>query len=168
MGVVFTRLRDAISKRKQRHDDKREAGAQVQYTLTGFVWAFMIWILEAIPATHRYASKKTKREIILRAFAWSLSQQFSWARCSSLFDGENLASPLETLTPTKSESDTIWWKASLEYFEGISDESEVLVCKQVENEKDNLSEQVLKKRKRCTSEPSVHSPTYDELMTKVG
>ncbi|GJU10593.1 phospholipase-like protein [Tanacetum coccineum] len=36
----------------------------------------------------------------------------------TLFVGDQLAPPLETLTPTKGESETDWWKASLEYFEG--------------------------------------------------
>ncbi|GJU41535.1 RNA-directed DNA polymerase, eukaryota [Tanacetum coccineum] len=125
---TYSQLRDALHKRKLRHDAKREKGKKIQYTMTGFVWAFMIWILDTIPATHRH-----------------------------------LAPPLETLTPTKPESETDWWKASLEYFEGKHVQSEV-VSEQLEIEKDGISE---KKRKRGSSQPSFQDPTYDQLMTRV-
>nr|GEY42726.1 phospholipase-like protein [Tanacetum cinerariifolium] len=92
-------------------------GKKIQYTMTGFVWAFMIWILEAIPATRRYVHKQPT-EKIPRALAWESTQPFTWSRCCTLFVGDQLAPPLETLTPTKAESETDWWKASLEYFEG--------------------------------------------------
>nr|GEY83326.1 hypothetical protein [Tanacetum cinerariifolium] len=92
-------------------------GKKIQYTMTGFVWAFMIWILEVIPATHRYVHKQST-EKIPRALAWESTQPFTWSRCCALFVRDQLAPPLETLTPTKGESETDWWKASLEYFEG--------------------------------------------------
>ncbi|GKD48909.1 phospholipase-like protein, partial [Tanacetum coccineum] len=49
---TYSHLRDALHRRKLLHDAKREKREKIQYTMTGFVWAFMIWILEAIPATH--------------------------------------------------------------------------------------------------------------------
>ncbi|GJT52516.1 hypothetical protein Tco_0978673 [Tanacetum coccineum] len=118
-----------FTSRKSVHDVKRrEEGNNSLHDELGFVWAFMIWILEAIPATHRY-----------------------------------LAPSLETLTPTKAESETDWWKASLEYFEGKHVQSEV-VSEQLDIEKDGISE---KKRKRSSSESSLQDPTYDQLMTTV-
>ncbi|GJY90802.1 phospholipase-like protein [Tanacetum coccineum] len=54
---------DALNKRQVSHDDKREKGAEIRYTLTGFVYAFMIWILEVIPATHVYVSKEPMEKI---------------------------------------------------------------------------------------------------------
>ncbi|GJW12566.1 phospholipase-like protein [Tanacetum coccineum] len=113
---TYSQLRDALPRRKLLHDAKREKGEKIQYTMTGFVWAFMIWILEAIPATHRYVHKQPT-EKIPRALAWESTQPFTWSRCCTLFVGDQLAPPLETLTPTKAESETDWWKASLEYFE---------------------------------------------------
>nr|GFA70372.1 hypothetical protein [Tanacetum cinerariifolium] len=68
---------------------------------------------------------------------------FSWARCRTLFIGDNLSPPLETLTPTKAESESDWWKTSLEYFEDK------------------------KKRKRGSSPPSFQNLTYNQLMTTV-
>nr|GEX79372.1 hypothetical protein [Tanacetum cinerariifolium] len=67
----------------------------------------------------------------------------------------NLSPPLETLTPTKAESESDWWKTSLEYFEGKDVQSEA-VSEQLEIEKDALSEKVQKKkkRKRGSSPPS--------------
>ncbi|GJW20308.1 phospholipase-like protein [Tanacetum coccineum] len=159
---TYSQLRDALRKRKLRHDAKREKGEKIQYTMTGFVWAFMIWILEAIPATHRYVHKQPT-EKIPRALAWESTQPFTWSRCCTLFVGDQLAPPLETLTPTKAESETDWWKASLEYFEGKHVQSEV-VSEQLDIEKDGISE---KKRKRSSSESSLQDPTYDQLMTTV-
>ncbi|GJW30382.1 phospholipase-like protein, partial [Tanacetum coccineum] len=159
---TYSQLRDALPRRKLLHDAKREKGEKIQYTMTGFVWAFMIWILEAIPATHRYVHKQPT-EKIPRALAWESTQPFTWSRCCTLFVGDQLAPPLETLTPTKAESETDWWKASLEYFEGKHVQSEV-VSEQLDIEKDGISE---KKRKRSSSESSLQDPTYDQLMTTV-
>ncbi|GJX56971.1 phospholipase-like protein [Tanacetum coccineum] len=159
---TYSQLRDALHRRKLLHDAKREKGEKIQYTMTGFVWAFMIWILEAIPATHRYVHKQPT-EKIPRALAWESTQPFTWSRCCTLFVGDQLAPPLETLTPTKAESETDWWKASLEYFEGKHVQSEV-VSEQLDIEKDGISE---KKRKRSSSESSLQDPTYDQLMTTV-
>ncbi|GKA87632.1 hypothetical protein Tco_0809396 [Tanacetum coccineum] len=69
------------------------------------LYAFMVWILEAIPATHVYACKQPT-EIILRALAWRSLLPFTWTRCCTLLVSDKLAPSLETLTPTKSESDT--------------------------------------------------------------
>ncbi|GJT86943.1 phospholipase-like protein [Tanacetum coccineum] len=60
---TYSQLRDALPRRKLLHDAKREKGEKIQYTMTGFVWAFMIWILEAIPATHRYVHKQPTEKI---------------------------------------------------------------------------------------------------------
>nr|GFA36340.1 phospholipase-like protein [Tanacetum cinerariifolium] len=151
---TYLKLRDALNKRQVSHDDKREKGEEIRYTLTGFVYAFMIWILEAIPATHVYVSKEL-REKIPRAFTWKMILPFSWAKCRTLFVGDNLSPPLETLTPTKAESESDWWKTSLEHIESKDVQSEA-VSKQLEIEKDALSEDVQKKkkRKRGSSPPS--------------
>ncbi|GJU72337.1 phospholipase-like protein, partial [Tanacetum coccineum] len=113
-------------------------------------------------STHRYVHKQPT-EKIPRALAWESTQPFTWSRCCTLFVGDQLAPPLETLTPTKAESETDWWKASLEYFEGKHVQSEV-VSEQLDIEKDGISE---KKRKRGSSESSLQDPTYDQLMTTV-
>ncbi|GKE07631.1 hypothetical protein Tco_1399649, partial [Tanacetum coccineum] len=72
-----------------------------------------------------------------RALAWKTILSFNWSRCRTLFVGDKLAPPLETLTPTKAESETNWWKASFEYFEGNHVQSEA-VSEQLEIEKDGL------------------------------
>nr|GFA67758.1 phospholipase-like protein [Tanacetum cinerariifolium] len=155
---TYSQLRYGLHKRKVRHDAKREKGEKIQYTMTGFVWAFMIWILEAIPATHLSPTIGNPP----RALAWESTQPFTWSRCCTLFVRDQLAPPLETLTPTKGESETDWWKASLEYFEGKHVEREAV--SQLEFEKDGISE---KKRKRGSSQSSLSDPTYDQLMTTV-
>ncbi|GKA96147.1 hypothetical protein Tco_0818242 [Tanacetum coccineum] len=162
---TYPKLRDALGKRKVSHDDKREKGEEIRYTVTGFVYAFMIWILEAIPATHVYVSKEPT-EKIPRALAWKTILSFNWSRCRTLFVGDKLAPPLETLTPTKAESETDWWKASFEYFEGNHVQSEA-VSEQLEIEKDGLSKQVQKKKRKRGSSESNQDPTYDQLMTTV-
>ncbi|GJV14974.1 putative nucleotidyltransferase, ribonuclease H [Tanacetum coccineum] len=118
---TYPKLSDALGKRKVSHDDKREKGEKIQYKVTGFVYAFM-----AIPATHVYVSKEPT-EKIPRALAWKTILSFNWSRCRTLFVGDKLAPPLETLTPTKAESETDWWKASFEYFEGNHVQSEAVI-----------------------------------------
>ncbi|GJS72612.1 hypothetical protein Tco_0705453 [Tanacetum coccineum] len=66
---TYPKLRDALGKRKVSHNDKRDKGEEIRYTVTGFVYAFMIWILEAIPATHVYVCKDPTNKIT-RALAW--------------------------------------------------------------------------------------------------
>ncbi|GKC70442.1 phospholipase-like protein [Tanacetum coccineum] len=61
---TYSQLRDALHKRKVRHDAKREKGEKIQYTMTGFVWDFMIWILDTIPATHRHVHKQPTKKIL--------------------------------------------------------------------------------------------------------
>ncbi|GJW10231.1 phospholipase-like protein [Tanacetum coccineum] len=39
---TYLQLRDAICKRKILHDAKRQKGEGIRYTLSGFVWAFMV------------------------------------------------------------------------------------------------------------------------------
>nr|GFA08477.1 hypothetical protein [Tanacetum cinerariifolium] len=136
---TYPKLRDALNKCQVDHNDKREKGEEIRYTLTGFVYAFMIWILEAIPATHVYVSK-VPREKIPRAFAWKMILPFSWARCQDLFG----------------------------VFKGKDVQSEA-VSEQHEIEKDAISEEVQKKkkRKRGSSPPSFQNPTYDQLMRTV-
>nr|GEX29131.1 phospholipase-like protein [Tanacetum cinerariifolium] len=158
---TYSQLRDGLHKRKVRHDAKREKGEKIQYTMTGFVWAFMIWIFEAILATHCYVHKQPT-EKIPRALAWESTQPFTWSRCCTLFVRDQLAPPLKTLTPTKGESETDWWNASLEYFEGKHVEREAV--SQLEFEKDGISE---KKKKRGSSQSSLPDPTYDQLMMTV-
>nr|GEU46685.1 hypothetical protein [Tanacetum cinerariifolium] len=138
--------------------------AKVSVKLSDVIDIFdkMLWILEAISATYRYVHKQLT-EKIPRALAWELRIPFSWSRCCTLFVGDQLAPPLEILTPTKVKSETDWWKASLEYFEGKHVQSEV-VSEPLEIEKDSISE---KKRKRGSSQSSLQDPTYDQLMTTV-
>ncbi|GKC55554.1 hypothetical protein Tco_1078299 [Tanacetum coccineum] len=83
---------------------------------------------------------------------------FTSSRCHTLFISDKLAPPVKTLTPTKVESETSWWKASLEYFEGRHVQSEV-VSEQLEIEKDGLSEQVQKKKKKREREGTVTTLT---------
>ncbi|GJU85792.1 hypothetical protein Tco_1293338 [Tanacetum coccineum] len=61
---------------------------------------------------------KTDDGEITRGFGLESKQPFYWPNVATLFVGDQLAPPLETLTPTKGESEADWWKTSLEYFEG--------------------------------------------------
>ncbi|GJU94989.1 putative ribonuclease H-like domain-containing protein [Tanacetum coccineum] len=84
-------IKKVKGKRKVSHDDKREKGEEIQYTVTGFVYAFMIWILEAIRATHVYVSKEPTQKIS-RALAWKTILSFNWSRCRTLFVGNHVQS----------------------------------------------------------------------------
>lgn len=40
---TYKQLRDAVSNRRLLHNEKRKKGEEIRYTLTGFVWAFMVF-----------------------------------------------------------------------------------------------------------------------------
>nr|GEY44576.1 auxin transport protein BIG [Tanacetum cinerariifolium] len=114
--MTTTELRDALHKRKVLHDAKREKGEKVQYTMTGFVWAFMIWILEAIPATHRYVHKQST-EKVPRALAWELRIPFSWSRLEkpSRKGGSGLGQVASrSVLPGNVSNRTFWASTSVE------------------------------------------------------
>ncbi|KAE8731997.1 hypothetical protein F3Y22_tig00002317pilonHSYRG00172 [Hibiscus syriacus] len=68
--VTWNKLSSALDDRKSLHGDSSK------YTLTGFIWAFKIWIFEAFPAMKTYAIKTSND--IPRAISWKRKRTLQW------------------------------------------------------------------------------------------
>ncbi|KAE8723714.1 Ubiquitin-conjugating enzyme E2 7 [Hibiscus syriacus] len=103
-------------------DRKSLRGDGSKYTLSGFIWAFKIWIFEAFPDMQTYALKTLND--ISRAIFWKRKRRLLiWEellRYTTINDEAN--TPLQRLTPTEAELATDWWQASKRFFDGMDDE----------------------------------------------
>ncbi|KAE8655879.1 putative RPM1-interacting protein 4 family protein [Hibiscus syriacus] len=93
-----------------------------KYTLSGFIWAFKIWIFEAFPDMQTYALKISND--IPRAISWKRKRRLLiWEkllRYTTINDEAN--TPLQRIIPTEAELATDWWQASKRFFDGTDDE----------------------------------------------
>ncbi|KAE8722406.1 hypothetical protein F3Y22_tig00014064pilonHSYRG00115 [Hibiscus syriacus] len=113
--ATWNKLSSALDDRKSLHGDGSK------YTLTGFIWAFKIWIFEAFPAMKTYAIKTSND--IPRAISWKRKRTLQWEDLLRYTTINNEANtPLQRLTPTEAELATDWWQASKHFFDGTVDE----------------------------------------------
>ncbi|KAE8676793.1 Ethylene-responsive transcription factor 1 [Hibiscus syriacus] len=102
--ATWNKLSSAFNDRKSLHGDGSK------YTLSGFIWAFKIWIFEVFPAMWTYALKTSN----------DIPRAISWKRKRSLQQWEDLLphttinneanTPLQRLTATEAELATDWWQ----------------------------------------------------------
>ncbi|KAE8722786.1 AMP-dependent synthetase and ligase family protein isoform 2 [Hibiscus syriacus] len=103
--ATWTKLSSAFDDRKSLRGDGSK------YTLSGFVWAFKIWIFEAFPSMRTYALKTSND--IPRAISWKRKRLLDWEDLIPYATINNEANtPLMRLTPTEAELATDWWQAS--------------------------------------------------------
>ncbi|KAE8712815.1 hypothetical protein F3Y22_tig00110223pilonHSYRG00073 [Hibiscus syriacus] len=103
--AIWNKLSSALDDRKSLHGDG------FKYTLTGFIWAFKIWIFEAFPAMKTYAIKTSND--IPRAISWKRKLTLQWEDLLWYTIINNEANtPLQRLTPTEAELATDWWQAT--------------------------------------------------------
>nr|GEX83770.1 phospholipase-like protein [Tanacetum cinerariifolium] len=105
---TYPQLSKAITQRHDSHAAPRPQGKLIKYTLTGFIWAFKIWILEAFP----FALSNFQQDVglIPRAISWRRIHPFSWEKCLNFVVVDERRPALRTLTPTDAERQTEWWK----------------------------------------------------------
>ncbi|KAE8675809.1 putative protein phosphatase-2c [Hibiscus syriacus] len=117
--ATWTKLSSAFDDRKSLRGDGSK------YTLSGFVWAFKIWIFEAFPSMRTYAIKTSND--IPRAISWKRKTLLDWEDLIPYATINNEANiPLQRLTPTEEELATDWWQASQNFFDGTDDEQHPL------------------------------------------
>ncbi|KAE8709004.1 hypothetical protein F3Y22_tig00110332pilonHSYRG00717 [Hibiscus syriacus] len=117
--ATWTKLSSAF------HDRKSLRGDGSKYTLSGFVWAFKIWIFEAFPAMKTYAIKTSND--IPRAISWKRKRLLDWEDLIPYATINNEANiPLMRLTPTEAELATDCWQASQRFLDGTNDEQHPL------------------------------------------
>ncbi|KAE8668654.1 hypothetical protein F3Y22_tig00112289pilonHSYRG00131 [Hibiscus syriacus] len=113
--ATWTKLSSAFD------DSKSLRGDGSKYTLSGFVWAFKIWIFEAFPSMQTYALKTSND--IPRAISWKKKHLLDWEDLIPYVTINNEANTLlMRLTPTEAELATDWWQASQRFLDGTNDE----------------------------------------------
>ncbi|GJU98962.1 phospholipase-like protein [Tanacetum coccineum] len=87
------------------------------YNLYGFPLSFKIWILETYPNSRKWWSKKDN--VLPRALAWSNVAKFGKNDYNGLLGPDS--NPKLELYATPLEQQTEWFKASIEYINGLVD-----------------------------------------------
>ncbi|GJV28213.1 phospholipase-like protein [Tanacetum coccineum] len=116
---LWCHLYDEIKNLKQRHSDKHYYGLKKDrnyvptYTLSGFVFAFQIWILETFERCESWWIKDPK--VIPRALGWLKKSLFTRSDYSYLFAKESRST--SDFRPTIAEYQSSWWIDNNVYFQ---------------------------------------------------
>ncbi|GKE16266.1 hypothetical protein Tco_1423843, partial [Tanacetum coccineum] len=81
------------------------------YTLSGFVWAFKVWILESFERSNRWWNKVAKA--IPRGVGWFEMAIFKRSNYCTLFCKES--NPIFDLRPTLAEYQSEWWTSTIDF-----------------------------------------------------
>ncbi|GKB90909.1 phospholipase-like protein [Tanacetum coccineum] len=109
---LYDSIRNVCSKHKLEHLDglRKNPNHVPSYTLSGFLFAFKIWIIESSCESHRWWTRVP--EIIPRAVSWTRTAEcLKWEYFAELFD----KTPIE-LSPTKAERQSSWYNPSNDFF----------------------------------------------------
>ncbi|GJV46389.1 phospholipase-like protein [Tanacetum coccineum] len=109
---LYDSIRNVSSKHKLEHlaGLKRNPNHVPSYSLTGFLFAFKIWIIESSCVSDRWWTKVSK--IIPRALSWRRKAEFNqYEYFGELF----CKAPIE-LAPTKDDVQCNWYAPSNDYF----------------------------------------------------
>ncbi|GKB72589.1 hypothetical protein Tco_0934001 [Tanacetum coccineum] len=116
---LWCHLYDEIKNLKERHGDEHYYGLFKDrnyvptYTLSGFVFAFQIWILETFERCESWWIKDPK--VIPRALGWSKKSLFTRSDYPFLFAKESRST--SDLRPTIAEYQSSWWIDNNLYFQ---------------------------------------------------
>ncbi|GJT99744.1 phospholipase-like protein [Tanacetum coccineum] len=108
---VWTQLYDSIKNVVVKHSDthylgfKKDRNYVPTYTLTGFVFAFQIWILESFERSNRWWINAP--QVIPRAIGWSKKSIFKRSDCCYLFAKDSKTNT--DIRPTRAEYQSSWW-----------------------------------------------------------
>ncbi|GJZ29504.1 phospholipase-like protein [Tanacetum coccineum] len=108
---VWTQLYDSIQNVVVKHSDthylglKKDRNYVPTYTLTGFVFAFQIWILESFERSNRWWINAP--QVIPRAIGWSKKSIFKRSDCCYLFAKDSKTNT--DIRPTRAEYQSSWW-----------------------------------------------------------
>ncbi|GJR57259.1 phospholipase-like, aminotransferase-like mobile domain protein [Tanacetum coccineum] len=110
--LLYDSIRKVSSKHKLEHLDglRKNPNHVPSYSLSGFLFAFKIWIIESSCESDRWWTKVP--EVIPRAVAWTRKAEFfKLEYFGELFH----KAPIE-LAPTKAEFQSNWYTPSYEFF----------------------------------------------------
>ncbi|GJU62580.1 phospholipase-like protein [Tanacetum coccineum] len=115
---IWTHLYDQIQNVIEKHSDehyfrmKRDRMYVPTYTLSGFVFAFQVWIFESFERCNCWWIKDPN--VIPRAVGWSKKSIFNRSDCGYLFAKESTTT--SDIRPTKAEYESSWWIRSQLFF----------------------------------------------------
>ncbi|GJS73517.1 hypothetical protein Tco_0706358 [Tanacetum coccineum] len=115
---IWTHLYDQIHNVIENHRDehyfgmKRDRMYVPTYTLSGFVFAFQVWIFESFERCNCWWIKDPN--VIPRAVGWSKKSIFNRSDCGYLFAKESTTT--SDIRPTKAEYESSWWIRSQLFF----------------------------------------------------
>ncbi|GJS66513.1 hypothetical protein Tco_0681077 [Tanacetum coccineum] len=108
---IWTHLYDEIKNVIEKHSDEHYFGMKKDrmyvptYTLSGFVFAFQVWIFESFERCNCWWIKDPK--VIPRALGWSKKSIFKRSDCCYLFAKESTTTT--DIRPTIAEYESSWW-----------------------------------------------------------
>nr|GEU32769.1 hypothetical protein [Tanacetum cinerariifolium] len=108
---LYDSIRNVCSKHKLEHLDglRKNLNHVPSYTLSGFLFAFKMWIIESSYELHRWWTRV--REIIPGALSWTRTAEcLKWEYFAELFN----KTPIE-LSPTKAERQPRWHTPSNDF-----------------------------------------------------
>ncbi|GKB72773.1 hypothetical protein Tco_0934185 [Tanacetum coccineum] len=115
---IWTHLYDEIKNVIEKHSDEHYFGMKKDrmyvptYTLSGFVFAFQVWIFESFERCNCWWIKDPK--VIPRALGWSKKSIFKRSDCCYLFAKESTTTT--DIRPTIAEYESSWWICSHVFF----------------------------------------------------
>ncbi|GJZ03960.1 phospholipase-like protein [Tanacetum coccineum] len=115
---IWTHLYDQIQNVIEKHSDehyfgmKRDRMYVPTYSLSGFVFAFQVWIFESFQRCNCWWIKDPN--VIPRAVGWSKKSIFNRSDCGYLFAKESTTT--SDIRPTKAEYESSWWIRSQLFF----------------------------------------------------
>ncbi|GJX00889.1 phospholipase-like protein [Tanacetum coccineum] len=115
---IWTHLYDQIQNVIEKHSDEHYFGMKKDpkyvpmYTLSGFVFAFQVWIFESFERCNCWWIKYPN--VIPRAVGWSKKSIFNRSDCGYLFAKESTTT--SDIRPTKAEYESSWWIRSQLFF----------------------------------------------------
>ncbi|KAI7753667.1 hypothetical protein M8C21_015809, partial [Ambrosia artemisiifolia] len=120
---VYKKLHNVLAKRST-----QRRYIPLDYSLSGFIWAFKIWIFEAFPYARNFA---TKHGGIPRAISWGKNKCINWKSALPFVMDATVPGlePIPMLTPTPAECATDWWQASCQFFDSCANDSSPLLKK---------------------------------------
>nr|XP_043629296.1 uncharacterized protein LOC122600617 [Erigeron canadensis] len=115
---TYVQLRNAIATRRAKHLALGPSKIP-KYTMTGFIWAFKIWILETFLVGCPWWRRNDS--VIPRAIGWHKTKPFKQYHLHFFEYIDDDHPPVHPLVPRPDESVTPWWIASCRFFDGLVD-----------------------------------------------
>ncbi|GJV37735.1 photosystem I P700 apoprotein A2 [Tanacetum coccineum] len=112
---LYDEIMNVVSNHKSEHLEGLHKSPKYvpTYTLSGFVWAFKVWILESFERSNRWWNKVA--ESIPKGIGWSKKAVFIRSDYRTLFCKDS--NPIFDLRPTLAEYKSEWWTSTNDFLQ---------------------------------------------------